>query len=83
MEHGFQKFPIAHLAGGSRSRMFCGGHGGFELLPHLGGDDFTHGMFEHPEFQSLSRYFVHTIIREQNLALDDEDLKPIRDSLAD
>ncbi len=68
MEDGFQKLPVAHLAGRSGGRMFRRLHRRFELFPDFRANDFTHGMFEHPQFQSASKTFVHTIIREQNLA---------------
>jgi len=67
VEQRLQKLAIGHLAGRAGRGMFGRADGFFQGFPDLIVDDFPHGMFDHPKFQSPPRYFVHIIIREHAL----------------
>ncbi len=68
MKNRFEKFSVGHFAGRAGLGMLGCGDGRFEFLPHGMGDDFTHGMLQHPKLQSLTRTIVHIIIREHCLS---------------
>ncbi len=69
MEDRFEELSVGHLTGRAGLGMFGCGEGRFELLPHRIGNDFTHGMLQHPKLQSRTKTIVHTIIREHYLGL--------------
>jgi len=67
MEDRFEELSVGHCAGRPSLRMLGRSHGRFELLPDGIGDDFTHGMLQHPKLQSRTRIIVPFIIREHCL----------------
>ena len=71
MEDRFEELSVGHCAGRPSLRMLGRSHGRFELLPDGIGDDFTHGMLQHPKLQSRTRIIVHFIIREHCLGRAD------------
>jgi hypothetical protein len=62
MEDRFEKLSVAHFAGRTGLGMLGCGYGRSELLPDRIGDDFTHGMLQHPKLQSRTKTIVHIII---------------------
>lgn len=65
MQHG--PTNSRSLTTGARARILGREQGGFELFPELIVEQSTHGMFKHPELQSVPRSIVRTKIREHCL----------------
>ena len=54
VEHRLEKLPIALRRRRARPRVLGRRHGGAQFFPHRIAEDFSHGIFGHPEFPSWS-----------------------------